>query len=127
MTKEDFQKKMLENNYKNFENEDVSLIAYNMYIFILEQFESFKKDLGLKYTTSAISNDYLFEMRKTYSIFICRIQNLNKEQLKGFLDELKAKYTDFEKEVTYYNSLRIINHYVFDYENWVNTEKTLFD
>jgi len=127
MTKNDYQKKMLENNYKNFENEDVSLIAYNMYIFILEQFESFKKDLGLKYTTSAINKEYLIEMRKTYSIFISRIQNLNKEQLKGFLHELKTKLPDFEKELTYYNTLQIINYYVFDYENWVNTEKTLFD
>ena len=127
MTKEHYQKTMLENNYKNFDNEDVVLIAYNMYIFILEQFESFKKDLGIKYTDSSINENYLFEMRKTYSIFIQRIQNLNKEQLKGFSNELKTKLGDFEKELTYYNTLKIVNYYVFDYENWEKKEKTLFD
>jgi hypothetical protein len=127
ITKEEFQKQMLDADYKNFDNEDVVLIAYNMYIFILEQFESFKIDLGIKYSDSSINQDYLIEMRKTYSIFTRRIQNLNKEQLKGFSHELKTKFPDFEKELTYYNTLQIINYYVFDYENWQKTEKTLFD
>lgn len=126
-TKEEYQKQMLEANYKNFENEDVALIAYNMYKFIIEQFEAFKIDLGLKHTESSINEDFLFEMKKAYSIFVARIQNLNNDQLNGFLDEIKTKWNDFENELSYYNTLIIVNHYVFDYENWVKTEKTLFD
>lgn len=126
-TKEEYQKQMLEANYKNFDNEDVALIAYNMYQFIIEQFKAFKTDLGIKYTESSINEDFLFEMKKAYSIFIARIQNLNKDQLNAFLDEIKTKWTDFEKELSYYNTFIIINNYVFDYENWVKTEKTLFD
>lgn len=126
-TKEEYQKQMLEANFKNFDNEDVSLIAYKMYQFIIEQFEAFKTDLGLKYTESSINEDFLFEMKKAYSIFVARIQNLNNDQLNGFLDEIKTKWNDFENELSYYNTLIIVNHYVFDYENWVKTEKTLFD
>lgn len=126
-SKEEYQKQMLEANYKNFDNEDVALIAYNMYQFIIEQFEAFKTDLGIKYEKSSINEDFLFEMKKAYSIFVSRIQNLNKDQLNAFLDEIKTKWNNFEKELSYYNTLIIINNYVFDYENWVKTEKTLFD
>lgn len=126
-TKEEFQKQMIAANYKNFDNEDVVLIAYKMYSFIVEQFEAFKDDLQIKYSVSSINQEYLSRIRKEYSIFISRIQNLNKDQLNEFLDEIKTKWPDFEKEVSYYNTLIIINNYVFYYENWVKTKITLFD
>lgn len=126
-TKEEFQKQMIDANYKNFDNEDVVLIAYKMYSFIVEQFEAFKDDLQIKYSVSSINQEYLSRIRKEYSIFISRIQYLNNIQLNAFLEELKIKLPYFEEELSYFNVLAIINNYLFTYENWVKTETTLFD
>lgn len=126
-TKEEYQKIMLKNNYKNFDNEYVVLIGFNMYKFIVELSDNFKEDLGVYYSKSEINYKYLFEIRKKYSQFISKIQNLNKEQLVGFVEEILRKFPKPEEELVYYNSLNIINIYVSTYENWVKKEKNLFD
>ncbi len=126
-TKEEYQKIMLKSNYKNFDNEVIVLIGYNMYKFIVELSDSFKEDLGVYYSKSEINYKYLFEIRKKYSVFISKIQNLNKEQLVGFVEEILRKFPKTEEELVYYNSLSIINNYVSTYENWVKKEKDLFD